>query len=286
MNSGKALILFHTEQYGSYRVDLHLHYLATLLTLFIFFYLGVMESVFHKLSLSQNEISYAMALAILLSLINIQLVSIRVKNATSQKETRDRLSQKVRIGVNLGGCVVPLFFALYLLHERSVDPFYALLLVMVVSGVVYPLSRVEGNRGLVINLFGAVVSASLGGVILGGEDYLVWAYMAAVLGTLIGGDLFHLAQLKQVRRAWKEGVFIGGAGLMDAIFLSGLFAMMMAEVVHQQDLVSLAKQESPPQIIAESLVVGEFTHTNLNSQIIIQTGNISLRYESGSNHKF
>ncbi|MEH6628580.1 MAG: DUF1614 domain-containing protein [Motiliproteus sp.] len=192
----------------------------------------------HKLSLSQTEISYGMTLAILLSLINIRLVSIKVRSSIENSSFEEAQNRRVWVGINLGGCIVPIFFALYLLDEHSFNPYSALILVVIVSAVVYPLSRVEGNRGLVINLFGAVASASIGGVLLGGEDYLVWAYMAAVLGTLIGGDLLHLAQFKHIRSAWKKGVFIGGAGLMDAIFLSGLFAMMAAEVVYQQQFLT------------------------------------------------
>ncbi len=237
-----------------------MHYLATLLLLFIFFHLGVMESVLHKLAITRTEISWAMALAILFSVVNVQIFRLRIRaedDLPAREESgSSSAAPHVRICVNLGGCILPLFFILYLLDEHRAEPVAALLLVVLVSAVVYPLSRVEGRRGLVINLFGAVVSAALGGVLLGGEDYLVWAYMAAVLGTLIGGDLLHLTQLSRLKRAWRRGVFIGGAGLMDAIFLSGIFSMMAAEVVHQKQFLIVAHPEPVEQIAVQPAVTG------------------------------
>jgi uncharacterized membrane protein len=201
-----------------------LHYLATLALLGIFFHTGVMASSFQKLGLSSTELGYAMMFAILLSLVNIQLFSLRPARAEADAE-------RVRIGVNLGGCVVPLFFCLYLLSRFPLEPLSMLLLVAAVSMLVYPLSRVEGRRGLVIHLAGAILGSAVGAWLLVDDHYLVAAYCAGVLGTLIGGDLLHLTQLRRLRSAVTQGVFIGGAGLMDAIFLSGIFALFAAEAL-------------------------------------------------------
>ena len=76
-----------------------------------------------------------------------------------------------------------------------------------------------------------MVVAAVGALVLGGENYLVWAYTGAVLGTLIGGDLLHLPQLKQLVARTQGPILIGAGGVMDAIFLSGLLAMMTAEAL-------------------------------------------------------
>ncbi|WP_370583990.1 DUF1614 domain-containing protein [Motiliproteus sp. SC1-56] len=206
--------------------------MITLALLGIFFYTGVMESAFHRLDLSADELGYAMALSILLSLINIQLFSLRPGASGPRGAGEIKSPLRVPVGINLGGCVTPLFFCFYLLHRYPFEPLPLVALVLAVATIVYPLSRVEKGQGLVVHLAGAILGASLGASLLEGEGYLVGAYCAAVLGTLIGGDLAHLAQLRHLRLAARRGIFIGGAGLMDAIFLSGLFALFAAEALH------------------------------------------------------
>ena len=206
--------------------------------------MGAIESVVDKLALTQIHIGFAAGSAILLSLINVKLFSIplrpkRSNNAVGQEQGGPEIETltHLRVGINLGGCILPLYFIFYLFHEREVDLWSALLLIMLVSLVVYPLTRVKKHKGLEVHLFGAIITASVGALLLGGEDYLAWAYMSGAVGTLIGGDLLHLTQLGRLESTSQEGVFIGGAGLMDAIFLSGLFAMLMAEALHSAALI-------------------------------------------------
>ena len=243
---------------------LPLQHLITLLLLLIFLRLGVLGEVLHKLALSRWEIQYGMLALILCSLVNLRLCRLRLPRARADEEPdqparvtlgsnlrpgRLRLPRaradeepdqpaRVTLGINLGGAIVPLFIGLYLGREQMPEPLPLLLLCALVALVVYPLSRISARRGVVIHLAGAILVAALGAVWLGGRHYLLWAYWAAVLGTLIGGDLLHLSQLLRRRRARRHGVFIGGAGLMDAIFLSGLFAMLTAELLQQHDLLS------------------------------------------------
>lgn len=231
-----------------------LHYLITLLLLFVFFRLGILTEVLQKLSLSQWEVHYGMLMLILLSLINVRLLRIRppepptpisAAQPTDSSDSSDNSdspppspSDRVTISINLGGAVLPLFFGLYVSREQPLELLPLLGLICLVALVVYPFSRVSKRRGVVIHLGGAILVAAIGAIWLGGEHYLVWAYLAAVMGTLIGGDLLHLSQLMRLRSSWRKGVFIGGAGLMDAIFLSGVFSMLTAELLQQHDLLS------------------------------------------------
>ena len=51
------------------------------------------------------------------------------------------------------------------------------------------------------------------------------AFVAGVLGPLIGADLLHLKQILKIARAVAS---IGGAGTFDGIVLSGLIAALLA----------------------------------------------------------
>lgn len=226
-----------------------MHHLITLLLLFIFLRLGVLGAVLEKLALSSWEIQYGMLMLILLSLVNVRLCRLRVPPVVADDTAEgpslpdrdaghnERPPAKITIGINLGGAILPLFFGLYLSRHQPLELAPLLLLVLLVALVVYPLSRVSGRRGVVVHLAGAIAVAAVGAVLLGGPHYLVWAYLGGVLGTLLGADLLHLSQLMYQRNARQRGIFIGGAGLMDAIFLSGLFAMLTAELLQQHDLL-------------------------------------------------
>jgi uncharacterized membrane protein len=51
------------------------------------------------------------------------------------------------------------------------------------------------------------------------------AFIAGVLGPLIGADLLHLPEIKNVATGMAS---IGGAGTFDGIVLSGLMAALLA----------------------------------------------------------
>ncbi len=202
----------------------NLRYLIAFLIFLIFFQMGVIERVIIQLGLTQPEIAIGMGVATVASLVALQLGTMEFTPANSEQPSRE-----VAIGFNFGGTLIPLFFILYFSRHASFEFFPMALLILAVTAVVYPLTRIERQVGAVVYLFGAVVVAAVGGLALGGEHYLVWAYTCAVLGTLIGGDLLHLPQLKQLVARSKGPILIGAGGVMDAIFLSGLLAMMTAE---------------------------------------------------------
>jgi uncharacterized membrane protein len=199
--------------------------LATLVIFAIFLKLGSLSSVINKLQIGQQELIVGMGLATVGSLLGLQLFSL--------ESTEHRHTPPIKLGVNLGGSVVPLLFLLFFFNQQSPQILHVFILTAFVTAVVYPMTRMDRKRGMVIYLFGAVISAALGALILDPKNYLVLAYSAAVLGTLIGGDLMHLPQLKKLTELSNRTVFIGGGGILDAIFLSGLMAMMTAETFQQ-----------------------------------------------------
>jgi uncharacterized membrane protein len=200
----------------------YINAVVTLVLFFIFLKLGSLSSVIDKLELGQQELLLGMVLATLGSLVGMQVVSIKTE------EDGTPLS----LGVNLGGTVVPLIFLLFFLHHHPVSLSHLALLTLIVAAVVYPLTRIDQRRGLIIYLFGAVVAAAVGALLLTPQSYLSLAYSSAVLGTLIGGDLLHLTEIRSLIERSHRTVFIGGGGLLDAIFLSGLLAMLTAETLH------------------------------------------------------
>lgn len=201
--------------------------LATLVLFIIFLKLGTLGRVIGKLELDQPELLTGMLLATLGSLVSLRLVPLK---STEQD------SLVLGLGVNLGGAIVPLFFLLYFYLHQPFLILHLLLLTAAVVAFVFPLTRTDKKHGLIIYLFGAVAVAATGSVMLAEQSYLTLAYASAVLGTLIGGDLLHLTDIRKLMQTSQRSVFIGGGGVMDAIFLSGLLAMLVAETLYSMQL--------------------------------------------------
>ncbi|MDI3324477.1 DUF1614 domain-containing protein [Pontibacterium granulatum] len=203
----------------------YLNAIITLVIFAIFLKLGSVDSVQAKLQIDQKELAIGMALATFGSLLGLQLFSFESPNHDDRPP--------IKLGINLGGAVVPLVFLLHFFNLQPPATMDMIILTLLVTAVVYPMTRVDRKRGMIVYLFGAVVFAAVGALLLDPENYLVLAYSAAVLGTLIGGDLLHLPQIKKLAEQRANTIIIGGGGVLDAIFLSGLLAMMTAETMQQ-----------------------------------------------------
>ena len=69
------------------------------------------------------------------------------------------------------------------------------------------------------------VAAALLAMILAPQQAAPVAFVAGVIGPLVGADLFHL---KDIHRTATGLVSIGGAGTFDGIVLSGIIAAYLA----------------------------------------------------------
>ncbi len=135
-------------------------------------------------------------------------------------------SGSTRVGINVGGCVIPLAVAI----ERAIGvPNSAWFPLTGAIGLVallsYLLARPVAGQGIVLpwplpGLLGAALGLSLSP-----EHPVVVAYVAGVVGPLLGADLLHLPQLTRLG-AVRAG--IGGEGPFDGLLWSGLLASYLA----------------------------------------------------------
>jgi uncharacterized membrane protein len=113
------------------------------------------------------------------------------------------------VAVYLGGAVVPASLAGYLTVHNGLG-WQALVGVGIVTVVVHRLARpIPG--------FGIAVPALLPAL----------AYVAGVLGTLVGADVLNL---RRIRTLGAPLVSIGGAGTFDGICLTGVIAVLIASL--------------------------------------------------------
>jgi uncharacterized membrane protein len=140
-----------------------------------------------------------------------------------------RIRRETVIAVNVGGCLIPLGIAAYELAHLAAGGRGALAAATAVCAVnalvCYVAARPVPGVGIVMpGLLAALVAAGLALVFAPGQAAPV-AFVAGVVGPLVGADLLHLRDLA----GKAAGVMsIGGAGTFDGIVLSGIVAAYLA----------------------------------------------------------
>lgn len=195
--------------------------------------LELIALTFAKLGLAPDSALLLLVVSLLGSLINLPLMTLRasVPPVPSEKVFRGLLrppqeafTGRTLVAVNVGGCLVPLFFSFFLLRQYPIPIGPMLLAITIVSAISYVVSWPVAGLGVAMPVFAAPVSAAFAAVFLGGEFRAPMAYIAGTLGVLVGADVL---RLKDIRELGAPIVSIGGAGTFDGIFMAGLVAVLL-----------------------------------------------------------
>ncbi|MGC1778614.1 MAG: DUF1614 domain-containing protein [Xanthobacteraceae bacterium] len=130
------------------------------------------------------------------------------------------------IAVNVGGAVIPALLSLYLLIKRDLW-IKGAIATAIVAVVLHWLANPVPGLGIAIPVFVPVVVTAAVALILSRQDAAPLAYIGGALGTLIGADL---TNLDKVRGLGAPVASIGGAGTFDGIFLTGILAVLIANL--------------------------------------------------------
>jgi uncharacterized membrane protein len=214
--------------------------LLLLLLLLPFFFAHIMLTALAKLGLSPVAAFVVLGGIILGSAVNIPikrypreeeiLVDSLVMFGFSRLLSRPpRVRRHITLAVNVGGCVIPTTLAVYelvLVATRGPAAVAILLLVTLANvAVCFRIARPVPGVGIAMPaLVPPLIAAGLSLLLIADFAPPV-AFVAGVLGPLIGADLLHL---KQVVRIAPAAASIGGAGTFDGIVLSGLIAALLA----------------------------------------------------------
>jgi uncharacterized membrane protein len=129
------------------------------------------------------------------------------------------------VAINLGGALIPTAVSVYLLWKAPSVILYSLAGVAVVALVTRVIARPVKGVGIVTPAFIPPITAALVALILPSGAPRIVAYVAGVLGTLIGADL---SNLNVIPKLGAPVASIGGAGTFDGVFLSGIIAVLLA----------------------------------------------------------
>lgn len=190
-----------------------------LVVVFLLIYFGLAQRVLDRLYLSDKAALALVAATIVGSFINIPL-------------TRGRIVSSI----NVGGGLIPLGLALYVLYRAGTrkEVARALLAAAVTAGVVFGLNSwlMRGREpwDFAMNILDPLYYYPL---VAGGIAYLVGrsrraAFVAAILGVLA---LDVIDYLVLAASGVRGTVAIGGAGVMDVSLLSGIVAVLLAELI-------------------------------------------------------
>jgi len=193
----------------------------------------IVTITFQKLGLSPASAFLLITASLAGSLINWPLFSVSLDYPRDYIESAFHGLLRGHIGgytgrtiiaVNLGGCVIPASFSLYLLFHGQVTLPEALAGTAIVSTFSFMFSRTIAGMGVAMPIFIAPLTAALVAVTLNPEHGAALAYISGTLGVLIGADLL---RLREIGRTGSALASIGGAGTFDGIFITGIVAVLL-----------------------------------------------------------
>ena len=200
-----------------------------------FVQLGVLTIALEKLGLSEQSAYLLFLTTIVGSFINLPLFTVKATTpppgVTPPQASRmfglqlPRFEGKTLIAVNVGGCLTPLGFSLYLLLHSPLDLPQVFGAIGIVAAVSYVASRPVPGLGIGIPVFVAPVTAALVAVAINPDQSAPLAYIGGTMGVLIGADVL---RLKEIGKMGTPFASIGGAGTFDGIFITGIVAVLLA----------------------------------------------------------
>lgn len=219
--------------------------LLTLLLLFLMplILVDVMRSALERLHLSPPVAVFAVLFILVGGLVNIPIYRISrtedqlvdwmgVYGLWGFAPLLQRVRRETIVAVNVGGCVIPCLLAVWqVVHmaRTGSSAFVALFIVAIANiAVCFRIARpVEGIGIMMPGLMSPLVSVTATWLIVPVDSphRVCVAFVAGVLGPLVGADLLHL---KDITRVSTGMLSIGGAGTFDGIVLSGVLAALLA----------------------------------------------------------
>ncbi len=208
-------------------------FILTLVFLVSFVQVGLISIAFDKLGLSPESAYMLLLCTVIGSVINLPLFSLKADSAAQIPPELAGLpffkllsrTGKIMVAVNVGGAVVPVAFSFYLIFHNPLNPWQIAAAVAVVAIIARTTSLPVPGIGIGLPMLIAPIAAALIATTLDPQHRAPLAYISGTLGVLIGADLL---RLKDIRKMGAPIASIGGAGTFDGVFLSGLFAVLLA----------------------------------------------------------
>jgi uncharacterized membrane protein len=196
---------------------------------------GALTLAFDKLGLSASSAFLLLFASLFGSAVNLPLFTMAAERPAQELMPRhfrgllrfpaQAFTGRTLVAVNVGGCLIPLAFSLYLLSHNPFPAWQVLAAVGTVTAISRFTSRPVPGLGIGMPVLVAPLSAALAALVINSEQSAPLAYIAGTLGVIIGADLL---RLNDIRRLGAPFASIGGAGTFDGIFITGIVAVLLA----------------------------------------------------------
>jgi len=182
---------------------------------FVFLFYKVMSFSFRRMGIPRHLVIPALVAILIGGLFNIPIWR----------------SGSVTVAVNVGGAIIPLLISFYLLRKAPLlKTALTAIAVASVSGV---LTQVDANAGIHLH-FGYLilpVTAVSVALILARRDAPQVAFISGTIGGIVGVDLLHLGEFIDLGVTYMS---IGGRGVFDGVFTTGIVAALLAGLLWRE----------------------------------------------------
>ncbi len=204
-----------------------------LLPLAMIVFVGAVGRAFLRVGLTPGETFFLLMMSLHGSAVNIPIAEKVTYEVTTPEQSPllslinfspIRVERRIILAVNLGGAVIPTLISIYLLWMVGLQP-GIVISIIAVTAMSYAFSRPVRGVGITMPFFVTPLAATLFSLLFAHAIAGICAYISGTLGALIGADLL---RLKDLERIGSGIVSIGGAGVFDGIFLSGVLAVLLS----------------------------------------------------------
>ena len=200
-----------------------------------FLMVGLIGEAFLRLGISPGLVFWLLILTLAGSLVNVPIYRFENRDLVGGQVVsyfgmrfrvpRPERAQSTILAVNVGGALIPVALCVYLISQIDFGLSLPVLLA-VVTVVVNRLARPVRGMGIAVPGLVPPLVAALGAYLFCPMELRApCAYIASTMGILIGADLLNLGRIRQLGAPVAS---IGGAGTFDAIFLSGIIAVLLS----------------------------------------------------------
>ncbi len=220
--------------------------IITIPLIVIYLFLRLTEAAFEQIGFDHWHATLAVFGSFIGSLINIPLYAGIISSypgwyttlASTFAPGVPTTFHPIYLAINMGGAIVPLIISAHLILTRKVSAPKAGVGILVVALITYILAQPVAGKGIVLPFWVSPILAVICSLVLSrgycGAPSL--AYISGSIGTLLGADIMNiitpgvLPALSPVGLQTSKPLVlsIGGAGVFDGIFLTGILAVLFA----------------------------------------------------------
>jgi uncharacterized membrane protein len=203
----------------------------------VFIQIGIIRYVYARLGISSATAMFLLLASLLGSYVNIPIAHFAGETVVVGERVDFFGMEYILpaqidwpgtvIAINLGGAVIPILLSLYLLAKNRVW-LPGIIATAIVSAVCFTLAQPVQGAGITVPVFIPPVAACAISCLLAWNQAPALAYVSGSLGTLIGADLLNFGAIQALGTPVAS---IGGAGTFDGIFVTGIFAVVLASIV-------------------------------------------------------